>query len=159
MAVVNLTATRRGVKAAGGKGEGPSMKVAVATVEVGSADSATSTYTMFRIPSNARILGPSTLYADDLASTGSPTIDIGLFSVDGNITSDDDAIRADIDVATAAANTRVISDVANLGKQAWEFVSGQTSDPGGVFEVKLTLKDAAVNVGGTLTLELYYAID
>jgi len=159
MAIVALNATRRGNKTAPGKGDGYSVKVVAATVEVGAADSATSTYAMFRIPSNARILGSSTLYADDLAASGSPTIDIGLFAVDSNITSDDDALRADIDVFTAAANTRVVTDVANIGKMAWEFVSGQATDPGGVLEVKLTLKDAAVNTGGTLTLELFYTLD
>lgn len=159
MAVVNSKATRRGMRVTPGKGDGYNVKVQIATVETTATDSATSTYAFFQIPSNARILGGSTLYVDDLASSGAPTLDIGLFPVDGNITADDDALRADIDAATAALNSRVISDVANIGKMAWEFVSGQATDPGGLFEVRVTLKDAAVNAIGTMTLEMLYTID
>ncbi len=133
------------------------VRVWVETVEVGSADSATSTYLMARIPSHARILGMSKLHFDDLASTGSPTIDIGIFTVrSGDFTDDDDALNDGIDVATAASSAAVIKDIANYGKHAWEFINGQSTDPNCAVYIKLTLKDAAVNVGGTVTLELYY---
>ena len=161
MAVVTLTATRRGVaQTVPGHGGAANVKSMVATVEVGSADSATSTYELFQIPSNARILPSSRRWHDDLASAGSPTLDIGLFAVNSNITSDDDALIADIDVATAnATGANLLSDHANGAKRAWEFVSGQSSDPGGSFIVKGTLKDAAVNVGGTVTVQLDYILD
>ena len=128
-------------------------------MEVNSDDSATSTYDFGEIPSSARILGASTAYWDDLASTGAPTLDLGLFANDGNITDDDDALNDGLDAATASTGTKVVKDLANYGKRAWELVSGQTTDPGGVLTVKATLKDAAVNVGGSLTVELWYAID
>lgn len=158
MAVVTLTATTRGPDAVIGQGLSGTVKCVQSTVAVGAADSATSTYTMGQIPSNARILGASRLYTDDLASAGAPTLDIGLFAVNGNVTSDADALNDGIDAATAT-DVAVIKDLANYGKRAWEFVSGQATDPGGVLEVRISLLDAAVNVGGDMSIELLYTID
>lgn len=125
------------------------------TVEVAAAANANSTYTMFRIPTTARIIGgQSKVYFDDLASTGSPTLDIGLKAVASNITTDVDALNDGIDVATAAGSAGVIKDIANYGKQAWEFVAGQTADPTGFLDVTVTILDAAANTGGTVTVEL-----
>jgi hypothetical protein len=148
----------------GAKGKAGNMggrvKCATATVEVGSADSATSTYHLARIPSNAIILGASRVYWDDLASSGAPTIDIGLFAVDSNITDDDDAINDGMDAATV--NTSGLSvlktPVDMIGLEAWDLVNGQTSNPGGELDLKLTLKDADVNAGGTVRLELLYVV-
>ena len=139
---------------------GGAVRSLVETVEVGSADSATSTYLMARLPSNAVILGASKLYGDDLASSGAPTLDIGVFNLDGKsvITDDDDALNDGISAA-AAIEASVVKDVANYGKKLYEHVNGQTSDPKGELDIKITLKDAAVNVGGTLTLELFYTLD
>lgn len=139
---------------------GGAVKSWVETVEVGSADSATSTYLMARLPSNAVILGASKLYGDDLASAGAPTLDIGVFNLDGKsvITDDDDALNDGIDAASAI-DTAVVKDVANYGKKLWEHINGQTEDPKGELDIKLTLKDADVNVGGTLTIELFYTLD
>lgn len=159
MAVENLTATVRGVNAPVGKGDGGNVKCIIRTVEVTAAASSTSTYSFGKIPSNARVLRQSTLHFDDLASTGSPTIDVGLFAVDGNITDDDDALTDGIDVATAAGSAAVVKDIVNAGLPAWDHVNGQASDPGGLLEVKATIKDADTNTGGTMTMELMYIID
>lgn len=131
------------------------------TVEVGSADSQNSTYLLAKLPSNARIVaGPSKAYWDDLASTGAPTLDIGIFPVrTGDFTSDDDALRADLDVATAGTGASLVADIANYGKRLWEFINGQTTDPKCDCYIYGTLKDAAVNVGGTLTVEIFYTVD
>lgn len=165
MAVVNLNGSRimTGMESnpvvIGDPGEaGGRARVWTETVEVGAADSATSTYTMARIPSSSRILGMSKLYWDDLASAGAPTLDIGVFPVrTGDFTGDADALRADLDAATAnASGTVLISDHANYGKRVWEFISGQTTDPNCDVYIKVSLLDADVNVGGTMTLELFY---
>lgn len=139
---------------------GGSVKSFIETVEVGAADSATSTYLLARLPSNAVILGASKIYGDDLASAGAPTLDIGVFNLEGKsvITDDDDALNDGIDAASAI-ETAVVKDVANYGKKLYEHVSGQTEDPKGQLDIKVTLKDADVNVGGTLTLELFYTLD
>lgn len=132
----------------------------VETVEVGAADSATSTYLMARLPSNARILGQSRIYTDDLASAGAPTLDIGVFNLSGKsvITDDPDALNDGIDAATVT-DTAVIKDIANYGKRLWEHVASQTTDPLGDLDIKVSLVDADVNVGGTMTIELFYTLD
>lgn len=161
MAIVNLIATNRGLSKGGVHGLGGTLKVLTATVEVGAADSATSTYNFFRIPTSARILGSSKEWHDDLASSGAPTLDIGLFAVNGNVTSDADALNDGIDAATvnATAGLAMVKDIVNFGKPAWSFVSGVSSDPGGHLDVKVSLLDADVNTGGTITLELHYLQD
>ena len=160
MAIVTLTGTLRGPNATIGQGIVSSVKVAQAHVTVGAADSATSTYSMVYIPSNARILGASRLHYDDLATSGSPTLDIGLFAVNGNITSDADALNDGLDAGAASgASAAVVKDKANYGKRAWEFVSGQSTDPGGQLLVKVSLLDADVNQGGDMFLELFYSLD
>ena len=165
MAVVNLLGSRimTGMEAVpvvlGDPGEaGGRVRTWTETVEVGSADSATSTYLMARIPSNARILGSSAMWWDDMASAGAPTFDIGIFPVrTGDFTADDDALNLDLDAATVqTAGARVINDIANFGKRLWEFINGQTTDPSCDCYIKVTLKDAAVNVGGTLTIQINY---
>lgn len=129
------------------------------TVEVAAAASAGTVYTMFRIPSRARISGASIMSWDDLASTGAPTLDIGFKAVDGNITTDPDALNDGLDAATATTAARVVKDIANYGKFAWEHVSGQTSDPGGFLDVTVSILDAATNTGGTITMVLAYNVD
>lgn len=141
-----------------GIGESYTVKSLASTIEL-TAASASDTIDFGRIPSNARILLSSRHYNDDCATTGAPTLDYGLFNVDGNITDDDDALNNGIDLANAVSDQLVLSDIADCGKRAWELVSGQTSDPGGEFIVKGTIKDAATNQTGTVTLDLYYVVD
>lgn len=130
-----------------------------ATREVAAAASAGTVYTFFRVPTRARIFGgTSKAYWDDLASTGAPTLDFGIKAVGGNITTDADAFRADADAATAGTGVSLISDIANYGKQVWEF-SSATSDPGGMVDITVSILDAATNTGGTITLELHIGTD
>lgn len=159
MAVENLTATSRGGVNGAVHGLAGTVHVVSKIVEVTAAASATSTYDLGNFPSNARLLGASKISFDDLASTGSPTLDIGLFPVDANITGDDDAINDGIDVASAAATVNLIKTIDNWGKRAWEFVNGQTTDPGGLLNMKITLKDADTDTGGTVAVEVYYVVD
>lgn len=129
------------------------------TVEVAAAAAAGTEYVMARIPAHARIHGLSRVAFDDLASSGSPTIDFGLKAVASNVTTDDDALNDGVDVAAAAGTANVVKDHANYGKMAWEYVSGQTTDPGGFLDVIITTKDAACNTGGTITMTLVYSVD
>ncbi len=129
--------------------------------EVTAGDSATSTYRLVRLPSNCRLLGSSHISWDDLASTGSPTIDIGVVNKSGDtsITDDADAINDGLDAAAAAAQTTVIKTIDNYGKMLWEFVNGQTTDPKGDLEIMLTIADAAVNTGGTIVAQFDVTFD
>jgi hypothetical protein len=142
----------------GGPGDAYSVKNLAATVEL-AASSAGTTVTFGRIPSNARILGSTRLYNDDLASTGSPTLDLGLINVDSNITDDPDAIGNGFALSSAGSDVVAISDVANIGLPAWDFVNAQTSDPGGEFIVRGVVADAATTATGTITLDMYYVVD
>jgi len=73
---------------------GGRVHVWVETIETNADDSASSTYLMARLPSNARILGMSQVSWDDLASTAA-TLDIGVYNQSGksDITDDADALN------------------------------------------------------------------
>ena len=158
MAVEHLTATAVADRAvAEGVTTRYGYNVFVSTVEASAATSDGSTYKMAYIPSNIRILGASKIITDDLASTGSPTVDVGLQG-DG-ITSDPDAIGNGFDVTAAAGvNASIISDPAEVGQYAWEF-AGETADTNEFYWVYFEVDDAAANTGGTMTLELHYWYD
>ncbi len=160
MAIVNLTATKLSnlsvmdspqVKAMHG------LNIHSWTVEVGAADSDTSTYLIAHLPSNARIHDQSWIGYDDMASTGAPTLDVGTFNAIGG--SDDvDAINDGLTVATAARTVPFIKILADIGKYLWD-LAGETSDPGGFIDIKLTMDDADVNIGGTVAGEIFYSME
>ena len=141
-----------------GIGESYTVKSLCATVEFAAA-AVNDTIDFGRIPSNARLLATSRIYYDDCATTGAPTLDIGLFNVNSNITDDDDAIGNGFTLATAANDSLVFSDIANIALPAWDLVNAQTVDPGGSFIVKGTLKDAVTDQTGTIVLDLHYVVD
>jgi|SRR5689334_13474698 len=161
MTVLTVTATERYLPTGGTTGfGGGGCKSRVATTELAAASSS-STVEFFRLPSRARILQCSRLYWDDLATSGSPTLDIGVFPVNGNITADDDALTDGLAlsaVSTAAAGVFVIKDFANAGKALWEFTTA-TKDPGGDIIIKGTVRDAATTATGTITCEIVYDLD
>lgn len=127
---------------------------------ISSASPAAATEWVFaRIPSNARIHYSSVVSWDDLASAGAPTLDLGFKAVAANITTDVDALNDGLDLATATTAARVIKDHANAGKMAWEFVSGQTTDPGGFLDVIGTVLDANCNATGDVTMTLVYTVE
>jgi hypothetical protein len=126
------------------------------TVEVAAGALSGTVYYTFPLPMRARIHGLSVLNIDDLASTGAPTLDIGLYTVDSTFTSDADAINDGIDAATAANGIRVVKDIANYGKRLWELL-GLAADPGGYAKIGVSIQDAAANTGGTMTMTLHYS--
>lgn len=162
MAVVALTATKRSNLSVLNSPQVeslPGVNMLETTVEVGSADSATSTYLIAHLPSNARLSGLSRMARDDLASAGAPTVDIGTFNVADGTANDPDAINDGIDVAAAATNDiPLIKDPANIGKYLWE-LAGASTDPGGFIDIKASLLDADVNVGGTMSFSIVYRIE
>lgn len=140
-----------------GKGDAGNSKLVTTTVEVATGATG-STYKLCRIPADARISGLSTIYWDDLATSGAPDLDFGLASVDSNITSDPDALNDGLD-ASATGSSALVKDRANYGKRAWEYVNGQTVDPGGQLDIYMTTTTAPVNSAGTVTLDLVYTLD
>lgn len=154
------TATERRAKQGlvAGKGDAANVKVLLSTVELAGSASGT-TIDFGDIPADARIVGGlSKVYWDDLATSGSPTLDLGLAAVDGNITTDPDALNDGLDVSSASSGS-VVKDKVNYGLPAWDHVNGQSSDPGGALTVQGTVKDAPTNAAGTVTLELLYYMD
>lgn len=152
------TVRRNAADAVPGKGEAANLKVLTATRSA-TARTANDTLKFVRLPSTARIHGLSRLSWDDLASTGSPTLDMGVGSVDSNITSDPDALNDGLDLATATGNVALIKDHANYGKQLWEYVSGLTADPGGMLDIYGSFVDANTNTTGDVTLEVVFSFD
>lgn len=155
------TVRRNAADAVPGKGEGASLKTVIATRSV-TARTAGHTMKMVRLPSNARICGNSYVHWDDLASSGSPTLDIGVAPVNDSanaITADPDALNDGLDLFTAAGSARAIKDHANYGKQLWEFVSGLTSDPNCLLDVYVSFVDANTNATGDVTMELVFYFD
>lgn len=130
------------------------------TVETNADDSASSTYLLARLPSNARIMGTSKVYFDDLGTT-SATLDIGVYNTSGksDITNDADAMNNGIDITTAAGSASLISDIANYGIPLWDHVNGQTTDPVAMLDIKASLQDAAISAAGTITVEIFYTLD
>jgi len=137
------------------KNRGPA--IIDATVEAAAAATAGTTYYLPPLPTNARIHGSSRLWIDDLASTGSPTLDIGIYPVDAQFTLVADAMNDGIDAATAGSNLAMIKDHANYGKRLWE-LAGLSSDPGGLCKIGIVIADAGVNTGGTITALVAYSV-
>lgn len=155
---MTATVRRSATDAVIGNGMAGSVKAHVATIELAASASAT-TINFGNIPADARILQSSRIYWDDLATSGSPTLDLGLVAVNGNITSDDDCLNDGLALSSASTGSFVIKDIANAGLPAWDHVNGQASDPGGVLRVQGVVRDAATTATGTITLELYYTVD
>ena len=157
------TATRLGGNvntAVSSNGLGGSVKALIATIEL-AASASGDTIDFGKIPSNARILNSSRIYWDDLATSGTATLDIGLKSYRNNsVTADPDALSNGHDVHSGADATDgaalVAVNAATVGLPAWDFINGVSADPGGELEVYGTIKDAATTATGTVTLELYY---
>ena len=138
------------------------VKCLSGTVEVTVATSTGDTIEWGYIPSNARLLGNSRLYWDDMATTGAPTMDLGLAAVDGNLANadDPDALSAGHAMATATpTGAGAVAPIENFGLPAWDLVASETSDPGGSLKVIGTMLDAVTTQTGTASLELYYVVD
>lgn len=129
----------------------------IATIELVASASAT-TIKVARLPSSARLHHSSQLYFDDLATSGSPTLDLGLAPVNGNITADDDILNDGIVLSSASTGTRILKDFANAGKMLWEYLS-LSEDPKGEIDIYATVRDAATNATGTITSEIAYTLD
>lgn len=134
------------------------VKLVCSTIELAASASGTTVF-LGRIPSNARILPTGLIYNDDLATSGSPTLDLGLGSVDSNVTSDPDAINNGLALSSATTTTTILADPANAGLPAWDLVASVTEDPGGELDVYASVKDAATTATGTITVELYGYFD
>ena len=162
MTIFTATERRANLTLAASHGGAYDVKNLTSTVEVTVATSTGDTIVFGYIPSNARILGSSRLYWDDMATAGAPTMDLGIGAVDGNLVNanDPDALSNGHALATATpTGAGAVSPIENFGLPAWDFVASETSDPGGTLKVYGTMLDAVTTQTGTATLELYYVVD
>ena len=150
---LNATPRREAIDAVPGQGYAGALKTQIASIELATSTSVTRTIKLGRVKSTDRLSGASKIYNDDLATTGSPTLDIGLAPVDSNITADADAINDGHALSSASTGANLIKEIANVGKMAWEFTT-ETSDPGGFFDVYGSVLDAPTTDAGTITTEL-----
>jgi hypothetical protein len=156
--VMTLIANSTPVKAAPVGLLGGRVRVAIDTVEVTAAASAGSTYDLGRLPSNAIIITTlSKLHFDDLGTTTS-TLKVGLFGVNDSTNDDDNILQTTMDPTSAGSAAVGPIGIANYGKTVWELLTF-TSDPGGMFDVRVTVVTGGQSVGGTLTLEMVYVVD
>lgn len=136
------------------------LKECVATYEIATGDSSTSTYRMMQVPSNARI---SQLLAvtDDMGTA--TAADFGIYQTTENGGS---VVDADFFSAAVSLNGGALSDsdithgnASGFGKEdaekpLWQAL-GLSSDPVRMYDVVATLT-ADSDAGGTLTLKLRY---
>ena len=141
-----------------GPGEANNMKYLTSVMEVPPSTSG-DTIKFMRIPSNARISNLSRITWDDLSTDATATMDLGLASVNANITSDPDAF-SEAHAITAAGNELLLDRFEEAGDYAWDFVNGVTSDPGGELDVYATIVDALTSgLTATVTVELAIYFD
>lgn len=130
-----------------------------------STDSATSVYRFARLPSNC-YMDAITMHCLDIGTTG--TADIGLYypttHANGGTVIDSDAFASAVnfhggavegphlEFESGAANGLI----TNAEKRLWE-AAGLTSDPGGEFDLAITLA-ADTDAAGTILMRAYYIV-
>lgn len=155
-----LLNTTPAVLADPGEGGGKMHKW-VETFETSAADSATSTYLVARLPSNARIFGSSRISHDALGAT-TATLGIGCYNTNSTtyFTNDADAINTGI-VASTAGTKELLSDRSLWGLPLWDLINGVTADPKCDIDIKIVIEGAVhlSSGAGTVTVEIDYATD
>lgn len=170
MAVLTATGARTTGLLAGTSGiqtqgevrlNGGRLRLIQDTVELTTPDS-TSTIHLARLPSRATLVRPLCwIMWDDLASIGSPTVDIGTFNLTGDtsLTDDDNSLFDGGDLATAqTTGVHLIIDHADQYKKLWE-LAGATADTKKMIDIKATVQDANCNASGTFSWTIVYTID
>jgi len=153
------TIRRAAADAVVGKGDGPNLKIVTATKSLAS-PAQNSTHKFQRFDSNARLHSLSRIYWGDLASSGAPTLSVGLASVNNNFgAAVPAALTSALDAATATpAGAGLILDPANSGKMLWE-LAGLATDPGGQIDIYVTIIAAASNLTASITIDAVISVD
>jgi hypothetical protein len=122
-------------------------------------DSNTSTYVFARIPSNSRFSSLSTIFFASAVVIAE--YDLGLVHVDADQTSSADCL---IDGGAVAAGSTggdfPVFDRASTnterGNPAWKLVNPSAErDPGGFYDITLTVKDDTGLIGGDIWVDAY----
>lgn len=153
MTIENIIATARGIDIMPGKGNAGNVKIDLRRASASATAEAGSTYTFGRFPSNIRLLHSfSRLQTHNSVTITTAIISkIGIFGVNGNIADDDDVLFPSIVISSNFQLLDIPSTsngVFDHNKQLWEYASGQTEDPGGEIDIKITF------AGGTTSEEI-----
>lgn len=153
------TVRRAAADAVPGKGDGPNLKIVSATKSLAS-PAQNSTHKFIRLDSSARLHALSRIYWGDFSSAASPTIDVGLASVNNNFgAAVPTALVIDLAGATATpAGSSLLLAPANSGKMLWE-LAGLATDPGGQIDIYATIMDAAGNLTADITMDVVFSVD
>lgn len=142
---------------------GGKMRVAAGTIALAAGDlSAGDTVMLAGIPTNAAIVSIK-LFNDDLDTGTTNTCDVGLYTSDGEVTAkDDDCYASAITDLRGAVTvgTEVAFEARNInlmGQKVYQD-AGDSTDPGGTYNVGLTF-DAAGNAAGDLSWLITYVVD
>lgn len=141
------------------KGEGANLKIVTATKSLAS-PAQNSTHFFGRFDAATRIHALSRIYWGDFSSAATPTIDVGLASVNNNFGAPvPTALTQDLAGATATpAGASLLLAPANSGKTLWE-LAGQTGEPVGQIDIYVTMMDAASNLTADITIDAVVSCD
>jgi len=153
------TVRRAAADAVPSKGDGGNLKIITATKSLAS-PAQNSTHKFARFDSNTRLHSLSRVYWGDFASAGSPTLSIGLASVNNNFgAAAPTALNSGLDLSTATpAGAPLILAPASSGKMLWE-LAGLATDPGGQIDVYATIAAAAGNLTADITMDFAVSVD
>ena len=62
------------------------------------------------------------------------------------------------ETATAVRSVEFLKNLADIGKYLWD-IAGESSDPGGFIDIKLTVDDADLDTAGTIAGEIFYSME
>lgn len=153
------TVRRAAADAVVSKGDGANLKIVSATKSLAS-PAQNSTHKFMRFDSNTRLHALSRIYWGDFSSAASPTISVGLASVNNNFgAAVPGALTSALDAATATpAGASLILVPASSGKMLWE-LAGLSVDPGGQIDVYVSILTAATNLTADITIDAVVSID
>lgn len=131
-----------------------SVRASCGAVEIAAGDSNGSVFRMVRLPSNARIVD---WMVNNDTMTGATDYDLGLYVVDDGAVVDKDILADGLNLATGAAHTKSADSILGPEKvndRLWE-LAGETTDPGGQYDVCLTA-NAVGSAAGDASLEVLW---
>lgn len=163
MTIEHKLTDNHGLAPFSGIGETGSVKVDHRVATISASAEVDSTYTFARIPSHVRLCDLSRYFTYGSAA-GTLNYKCGIFGVNGNIVDDDDALFSNRDsgIRAPSAVIRTPTTTADRGKPVWQLVNGLTKDPGGFFDIKVTLITGTASTIGTelvLSVCIAYSID
>lgn len=139
------------------------VKESVGMLEAANGDDIASIYRLCRVPANARI--SQVLLSCDAITTCAGDVGVYKTTRDGGAVVDVDFFGSAVSLASALLNSDITHEAdpadagagfgkADVEKPLWEAL-GLTADPGGAYDIAITLT-AAAGSAGTMVLRTWY---